>query len=276
MTDYEYKIAGRLITIDDVCLKFGDTIVLNHVEGKVDDIIRPGMAQGQVIGILGPSGIGKTQLSKILAGLQKPTSGRVLIHNKHVQEVEAGLVGMVAQNYPLFRHRTVMGNLLIAATKAGLSAKDAKAKATEYLATFDLSSRADVYPCQLSGGQRQRVAIIQQILCSEHYLVMDEPFTGLDPVKKDQVCELINKVATMHEENTVFIVAHDLNAVASIADTLWLVGRDRDPEGKIIQGAKIQAVYDLIERGLAWRPNIACTPQFAEFVAEVKQRFYTL
>ena len=273
MNTYDYKYTDTLIKIDNVSLHFDDKIILKPISIEVKDIVRPDVIQGQVIGILGPSGCGKTQFSKILTGLNHPTTGSVTVGGKLV---EPGIVGMVAQNYPLFNHRTVLGNLLIALEQSNLSKKDALEKANQYLIMFDLLDKSKLYPSQLSGGQRQRIAIIQELLCSEHYLVMDEPFTGLDPLMKDKVCELINKVSNIHEENTIFVVAHDIAALASISDVLWLLGRDRDEQGKIIPGAYIKKEYNLIERGLAWRSDISTTREFSDFISEVKGEFKNL
>jgi ABC-type nitrate/sulfonate/bicarbonate transport system ATPase subunit len=149
-------------------------------------------------------------------------------------------------------------------------------RAMAFLRDFGLEDRATYFPSQLSGGQRQRVAIIQQLLCSDHYLVMDEPFTGLDPLMKDKTCDLIMKVSQMHEKNTIFIVAHDIPALVTVSDTLWLLGRDHDKDGKPIQGSRIQQVYDLAAMGLAWHPELADTRDYQLMVKEVKERFKTL
>ena len=136
--------------------------------------------------------------------------------------------------------------------------------------------QAQLYPAQISGGQRQRVAIAQQLLCSEHFLLMDEPFSGLDVVMEAKVCELINEIACLDELNTIIVVTHDVTAAASVADHLWLMGRDRDETGNVIPGARIQETFDLIERDLCWHSGITNSPHFLEFVCEVKERFQTL
>jgi polar amino acid transport system ATP-binding protein/sulfate transport system ATP-binding protein len=284
----QYSLGEVLVRTTDVTLSFQNKdnpddppkIVLKPTSIEVRDIVRPGLAQGQVIGLLGPSGIGKSQFSRILAGLQKPTSGQVLVSDFEADKtgatlrpVEAGHVGMVAQDYPLFRWRTVLGNLIVALEHTTLSRKDKVARAAEYLQLFDVSELAEKYPAQLSGGQRQRIAIIRQLLCAEHFIVMDEPFTGLDPISKEVVCEVINKVATLHEHNTIFVVAHDITALCQISDQLWLFGRDRDDDGKVIPGATVKTKFDLIERGLAWQPGIYETQPFTDFVREVRQEF---
>jgi polar amino acid transport system ATP-binding protein/sulfate transport system ATP-binding protein len=144
------------------------------------------------------------------------------------------------------------------------------------LKRFGLGSHAKRYPVQLSGGQRQRVAIAQQLLCSDHFLLMDEPFSGLDPLMVDEVVRLITEVGSMDEENTIIVVTHDIPAAISVADTLWLMGRERDEQGNIIPGARIVSTYDLIERGLAWQTNVTQLPEFAQCVREVRDRFRQL
>lgn len=268
-----YELKDVLVAIQDINLSFDGKPVLNGVNAEVRDIVRPGCVTGQIVGILGPSGIGKTQLSRIMTGLQKPTSGDVKVGIAGVP-VEAGLVGYVAQKYPLLRHRTILGNLLIAAKKGG-AGKGAKDKAMGYLKKFDLAEKWDQYPTQLSGGQQQRVAIAQQLLCSEHFLILDEPTTGLDPVMKDRVCDLVKTVSGMAEENTIFVVTHDIASILTIADTLWLLGRVKKEDGSP-DGARILHTYDLIERGLAWKEHPQDLPAYVELQREIRSKFETL
>lgn len=277
---FQYRTTDTLVKVTDVSLKFGDKLILKPTSIEVRDIVRPNSTQGQVIGILGPSGIGKSQFSRILAGLQMPTTGSVLISDltsEHKMLPAApGRVGMVAQSYPLFNHRTVMGNLMVALERSEEAAPQKASRIKTYLELFNLVGKEKSYPCELSGGQRQRVAIIQALLCNEHFLIMDEPFTGLDPITKDTVCDTINKVATLHEHNTIFVVAHDIEALIMISDCLWLFGRERDDKGAFIPGATILKKYNLIERDLAWRPDVSTTREFADFRNEVKSQFQNL
>jgi polar amino acid transport system ATP-binding protein/sulfate transport system ATP-binding protein len=269
-----YELKDVLVSIKDVGLTFDGKPILANLSAEVRDIVRPGCVTGQVIGILGPSGVGKTQLSRIMTGLQEPTSGEICVGAKG-EKVRAGLVGYVAQKYPLLRHRTVLGNLIVASRRAGSGTQEAKDKSMDFLKRFDLESKWDSYPAELSGGQQQRVAIAQQLLCSEHFLILDEPTTGLDPLMKDKVCDLIKKVSSIAEENTIFVVTHDIAAILSIADHLWLLGRDRDGKG-ISLGARIQHHYDLIERGLAWQERPQELPAFMEAQREIRARFAEL
>jgi polar amino acid transport system ATP-binding protein/sulfate transport system ATP-binding protein len=264
-----------ILKIDNVSLTLGGNRILDQVNAQVKNIVRPGMTQGQIVGFLGPSGVGKTKLFEIMAGLLKPTAGNVYI-GQDQKPVSAGRMGVVQQNYPLFNHRTVMGNLEIAAKKNITSAGERKERIMAMLDRFHLRQHANVYPAQLSGGQKQRIAIAQQLLCSENFLLMDEPFSGLDINMVEEVSEMIGEIANMHEHNTIIIVSHDIVSTAAIADTLWIMGRDRDAQNNIIPGAKIKHTFDLIERGLAWQPDIKKMPAFNSLINEVRDLFLYL
>jgi len=269
------EFRGTILKAENVSLTLGKTPILRDLSLEIRDIYRPGYITGQVVGLLGPSGIGKTRLFRILSGMDKPDSGSVVI-GEDCRPVQRGMVGVVAQNYPLFEHRTVLGNLVVAARSAGLKGHDATMKAQAFLKRFNLEDRGDLYPCQLSGGQRQRVAIAQQFLCSEHFVLMDEPFSGLDLMAVDRVCKTIAEVANAHELNTVIVVTHDIAAAVAVSDTIWLLGRDRDEQGRIIPGARVKKTYNLIERDLTWREGIAETPEFLDVVREIRAVFPSL
>jgi ABC-type nitrate/sulfonate/bicarbonate transport system ATPase subunit len=271
---HPYTLGQRLLTIDNVCVSY-DRPILEGVSATVDDIRREGLQQGQVVCLLGPSGIGKSQLFRCIAGLQRPTSGSVRL-NGSGREVQPGEVGVVAQNYPLFNHRTVWGNLMTAAGKHCKTSGDARTKCLAVLEEFGMVDTAKAYPMALSGGQRQRVAIAQQLLCSSHFLLMDEPFSGLDPLAKTQVCETIIRVSTSNELNTIIVVTHDIESAIRIADTLWVLGRERNAEGQPVSGASIKEVYNLADMGLAWDPDIESRKEFFELAAALKRRFATL
>jgi ABC-type nitrate/sulfonate/bicarbonate transport system ATPase subunit len=279
---YPYSYGPTLLKIDNINLSYGDKPILHGVSAEIKKIIRPGQVQGQVVGILGPSGMGKTQLFRIISGLNTPTSGQVLLNQAAapgaapiLTPVKTGEVGVVAQSYPLFPHRTIIGNLMLAARNH----PDAQAKVEAMLNGFELYDKRSLYPAQLSGGQRQRIAIIQQILCSEHFLLMDEPFSGLDIIMEEKTLQLVLKVANMNDLNTVIVVTHDVSAAASVCDHLWLLGRDKDAQGQPIPGARIQKNYDLIESGLCWEQwqgSAVTRPAMSEFIRQVKTDFLSL
>lgn len=266
-----YSYHETLVKLDNVGLSFGDKVILRDINAEIRNIRRPHMQQGQVVAMLGPSGIGKTQLLHLIAGLSTPTSGHVLVpvgDKGGMFPVERGEVGVVFQDYPLFEHRTVYDNLRLAA-------RDTESHMLEHriddmMRRFGLTEAQWRYPAQLSGGQRQRVAIAQQMLCSEHFLLMDEPFSGLDVVAEANVIQTILDVTTAHELNTVIVVTHDVTAAVAIADHIWLLGRE---PGK--PGATIVENYDLIERNICWEIDEDREAP-AKLVLEIKDRFHKL
>jgi polar amino acid transport system ATP-binding protein/sulfate transport system ATP-binding protein len=272
----DYTLGAMLLKAEGIGLVLGGTRILRDINLEIRDIIRPApLKQGQVVALLGPSGMGKTKLFEILSGLRQPTEGKVII-NEHGDKAPEGLVGVVAQNYPLIEYMTVRDNLIFAARQRGADVREARARADAMLQRFSLSNRRDMYPRKLSGGQSQLVAIGQQLLCSEHFLLMDEPLSGLDVIQLENVCRLISEVASADDLNTIIIVTHDVTSACTIADTVWLLGRQRGADGKRIDGATVVKKYDLIAEGLAWEPNLQLSPKLLTFAAQVKAEFKDL
>jgi NitT/TauT family transport system ATP-binding protein len=263
-----------LLSVKELSLRLGGAHVLRNLSFDVHDRVRPGTITGQIVGILGPSGVGKTRLLRLIAGLDSQDSGSITgIKGKLLR---AGEVGVVFQNYPLLRHRTVRGNLEIAGIANGVERHKVGLRVKELLEAFQLSDRATFYPAQLSGGQRQRVAIAQQLVQPKTLLLMDEPFSGLDPAALEDVIRVIVQVANLDELNTILIVTHDIRAAIIASDTLLMLGRDRTADGKIVPGARIQSTFDLVEQGLAWQQDVEHMPQFAPLEKEIKSRFKQL
>lgn len=273
MSPYEKK--ETILKVENISLNLGGNQILKDVNIEIKDIIRPGYTQGQIVGFLGPSGIGKTKFFEILSGITYPTTGTVLIGEK-LEPVKIGQVGVVQQNYPLFNHLSIYDNMEIAAKRKHKNQKERKEIIEDILNRFNILKEKNHWPSQLSGGQKQRAAIAQQILCSNNFLLMDEPFSGLDINAVRAVSDIIIETANMHELNTVIIVSHSIEATASISDTLWVMGRDRDIENHIIPGSKIKYQFDLMERGLAWQKGIESTPGFHQLIDEIRNIFPTL
>jgi NitT/TauT family transport system ATP-binding protein len=272
-----YTYRDTLLKIDHLSLEYNGRQILRDVCAEIKDVYIPGRVTGQIIALLGPSGRGKTQLFRRMAGLDRPTSGQVLIADqKGFHPVRTGEVGVVAQSYPLFAHRTIMGNLMLAALAHEPDAKIAKATVVAGLENFKLEDKADLYPCQLSGGQRQRVAILQMLICREPFILLDEPFASLDMINIEVACETISHAANLNEINTFIITTHDVSAAVAIADHIWCLGFERDLNGNPISGARIVETYDLLARGLCYEPGIITSDKAMSTIREIKERFRTL
>jgi ABC-type nitrate/sulfonate/bicarbonate transport system ATPase subunit len=266
--------AQKLLELQHVSLSFGDRQILRDVNATITMIDRPDEVEGQVICFLGPSGMGKTQLARIITGLNAPTSGQVLLDTD--VPTRAGLVGLVPQNYPLFEFLTVEQNLLVAGRQGGLNPLRASQKAQEFETAFGLGDYLKLFPRALSGGTRQRVAIARQMMCADHYLVMDEPFSGLDPVMKAKASEAITALAHKDSLNTIIVITHDISEGLAVSDMVWLLGLEPDGKGGFLPGARLVEQYDLAAMDLCWHHDIQSDPRFLEFVGKVKARFKTL
>lgn len=272
------KFLEALLKVENVSKEFpmndGTTFValkdfslkIHNIEGKP-----------QIISLLGPSGSGKTTALRIIAALDSPTSGQVLITNGQtggqsgeMRTVCVGDVGVVFQRYPLFEDLKVVDNLIEPAVHAGMPKERAKEKALRFLDEFDMLKQGLAWPLQLSGGQRQRVAIMQQMMPDRHFIILDEPFSGLDPVNIINVINLISRTAHQHTLNTFIIITHDVTSALAISDHVYLLGRDHDAQGEPIPGSRVMKEYDLIAEGLAYRPDIEDLPRFSELRKEIK------
>jgi ABC-type nitrate/sulfonate/bicarbonate transport system ATPase subunit len=263
----QYTLGNDLLRVEDVSLNFGTKKVLRDINLVIKNIQGSSSTLGQVVTILGRSGVGKTQLFKIIAGLLKPTSGQVLV-GQDLHPVSPGVVGMVLQTYPLFAHRTLLGNLELVCSNEDLI--------NEYLNEFDIYDSRFKYPKQLSGGQRQRTAIVQQLLCSSGFILLDEPFSGLDPVATDKLCRNISKVANHSENNTVIISSHILEPSLAISDSVYMLGHEVNNTGDRVEGAVFKSGFDLAANGLAWNPEIRKDPRFSKLVEDIRAIFQTL
>ncbi len=255
--------AEVILKAENVQLSFGNRIILRDINFNIKNILRPGYEQGQVVSLIGRSGIGKTQLFRILSGLQQPTSGNITINNNRT--INAGDMGVIFQNYYLFEWRTIHTSLMMAAKQNKALKGKEKETVDKFLEDFSLKTISGYYPQQLSGGQRQRVSIIQQLLKGSDFLLLDEPFSGLDVLVLDRVVNLLLQVSLSDELKTLIIVSHDIETAVAISDTVFILGEENG-----LAGATIKKEIDLMERDLAWQKDVKTNKRFAETIEEIK------
>lgn len=267
-----YELKDTILYLDNVELGYGEgseyKVVLKDVNLEEKDVVRDGHVTGQVIAIVGRSGRGKSTLFKALTGLVKPRNGEVLITELETEDgsdakvVNEGDVGFVDQKYTLFRHKTVKQIFAYALRKSDKTKKEKDEIIEQYLVEWGLEKEGDKYPCELSGGQRQRTAIIEQILSSGHFMVLDEPFSGLDVGNIRDVKRSFELIQNDHELNTIIYSTHELRLAVELADSIYVVGY---PEGTT-EYATIVRHFDLKAMGIAWTEF---GPRHLELIKEI-------
>lgn len=179
------------------------------------------VAQNEFITILGPSGCGKSTILKIIAGLEEPSSGKVLLDGREIKGPGSDR-GMVFQSYTLFPWLTVQQNIEFGLDVAGKTKAERQDIACHYLEKIGLTGFEKAYPSNLSGGMKQRVAIARALANDPQVLLMDEPFGALDAQTRTVMQELL---LTVWEEShkTILFVTHDVDEAIFMGDTIYVM-----------------------------------------------------
>ena len=214
-----------IIKTENICKSFGSVEVLKNVSLTVEP--------GEVIVIIGPSGAGKSTYLRSLNHLEKPTSGKIWIDDKLIEDRVNGHnqvklphkeraailleMGMVFQRFNLFPHKTALQNVMLAPMNVkGVPEKEAKEKAVKLLNQVGLGDKLDSYPAKLSGGQQQRVAIARALAMEPKMMLFDEPTSALDP---ELVGDVLNVMKELAEEGmTMLVVTHEMGFAREVAD----------------------------------------------------------
>lgn len=168
---------------------------------------------GEFFCLIGPSGCGKSTVIKLMAGIEEPTSGTVRRPER---------IGMVFQSYALLPWLTVKANVAFAARMQGFDAKKVAAVTEQYLHMVHLEGFAERYPRELSGGQRQRVGIARALAIEPEVLLMDEPFSALDPVMTDQLHQDVLRIWD-ETKKTIVMVSHNFEEAVLLSDRIGII-----------------------------------------------------
>ncbi|MBC8013383.1 MAG: ABC transporter ATP-binding protein [Methyloceanibacter sp.] len=224
--------AARL-TFEDVSRRYGEVLALDRVSLDIEP--------SEILCLLGPSGCGKSTLLRVAAGVERPSSGRVLIDGQEVAgphgfvPPEKRGIGLMFQDFALFPHLTIRDN--VAFGLKSLTRSEAKAEAHAALERVGLSHYAGEYPHILSGGEQQRVALARAIAPRPSVLLMDEPFSGLDPRLREKMRE--ETLAILHETRaTSIVVTHDAEEAMRMGDRVALMRK-----GQVVQTGKTLDLY---------------------------------
>ena len=200
----------------------------NFGDYKASDNVNFGVEKGKLIGLLGPSGSGKTTILRMIAGLETPDSGDIIIDGVRVNDLAASKrgIGFVFQNYALFRYMTVYDNIAFGLRVQKADKKKIDERVRELIKLIGLEGLEKRYPSQLSGGQRQRVAFARALAPNPQLLLLDEPFAAIDAkVRKELrswLREMIEKLGV-----TSRFVTHDQDEAIEVADEIIITNKGR-------------------------------------------------
>lgn len=185
-------------------------------------------AQGKILGLLGPNGAGKTTILRMIMGITAPDRGQVFFQqgNGRIQGVPLSSVGYLPEERGLYREAKVLNILLFLAGLKDVPRPDAKARAMEWLGKFGLEDYAHKKVEQLSKGMAQKVQFIAAVLHRPKFVVLDEPFSGLDPVSQDLFKAEIRSLAKSGA--AVLLSSHQMNIVEELCDEIFLIHKGRE------------------------------------------------
>ena len=187
-----------------------------------------GIEKGHLAALLGPSGSGKTTILRMIAGLDRPDDGDILVEGKRINEIPGSRrgIGFVFQNYALFRYMTVEKNIAFGLEIQKKSKKEIKERVDELLELTSMKDLGKRYPHQLSGGQRQRVAFARALAPNPHLLLLDEPFAAIDAKARRELRNWLKEMIGQVGVTSIF-VTHDQEEAMEVADTIIVTNEGR-------------------------------------------------
>ena len=208
---------------------------------KASDNVSFGIEKGKLIGLLGPSGSGKTTILRMIAGLEQPDSGEIIIDGRVVNDVPASErgIGFVFQNYALFRYMTVYDNIAFGLKVQKADKKYIKQRVMKLVELIGLKGLEKRYPSQLSGGQRQRVAFARALAPNPQLLLLDEPFAAIDAKIRTELRSWLKDMIEKLGITSIF-VTHDQDEAIEVADEIIITNRGRiEQKGTPLEFVKV-------------------------------------
>ena len=195
--------------------------------------------QGGIVALLGPNGAGKSSLVRMLVGLTDPDSGdiKVTYQDKTFPHLPEGTFGYLPEDRGLYQDRTLKQNLMYIGQLRGLDKKTIQQQLDHWLERFDLTERANEHLKQLSKGNQQKIQLIATLLHRPPMVILDEPFSGLDPVNQEHVLTVLKELKA--EGVTILLSAHQMDLVERLADEFVLMNR-----GQVIASGPIDAIHE--------------------------------
>lgn len=200
----------------------------NFGDYKASDNVNFGVEKGKLIGLLGPSGSGKTTILRMIAGLETPDSGDIIIDGVRVNDLAASKrgIGFVFQHYALFRYMTVYDNIAFGLRVQKADKKKIDERVRELIKLIGLEGLEKRYPSQLSGGQRQRVAFARALAPNPQLLLLDEPFAAIDAKVRKELRSWLREMIEKLGVTSIF-VTHDQDEAIEVADEIIITNKGR-------------------------------------------------
>jgi ABC-type nitrate/sulfonate/bicarbonate transport system ATPase subunit len=202
-------------------LFYCENITKIYYDEPVVEGINIDLPKGGFVSLLGPSGAGKTTVFNVLAGVEKPDRGRVILDGEDITGV-SGKVSYMLQKDLLLEYRTVIDNVILPLLIRGQEKKEARRIASEYFPMFGLSGYENKYPNDLSGGMRQRAALLRTCLLKNPVILLDEPFSALDAITRRKMQDWYSEIADLMGFSTIFIT-HDVDEALILSDTVYIL-----------------------------------------------------
>lgn len=238
------------IQVNSVSFGYQNHTILNDINLKVKE--------GELLVLMGPSGCGKSTLLRLMAGLEQPSHGEILVNGQSTVEHNPDC-GVVFQDYSLFPWLSAQDNIVLALKqklKGKKSKKELQHLAAEYLALVQLEHAIQKYPGEMSGGMKQRAAIARALAYGSDLMLMDEPFGALDPVTRIHLQDLLLQIS-QDQNRTIVFVTHDVDEAIYLADRIVIFSLG-------VQGAVIQSV-DVAFKKPRNRKKLFNNSEFAKF-----------